>query len=828
MGDRMNWTRSACKIWLSLTLALLPNGPLLAASRLSQFEKVEFQIGSRPYILATLRNAQGAVTEQHLITEGRTEISRDITGSGHLTSWELVTPGRRVIMHTPQKGHFNFMEIERVTKSVIYSVKFIRTSQGTYRPFRVRTQARIAQNSVVQSDIVAGCHEAEKELQRLAGNVNDLIKISGKLSNALDGVLHNSCKTGAFKDRTDKILEAMRTIFRSDQTWSSAAIQKFTDAGASGAAKSVSSQGTYLQCLRYHRLDQHASRIEAALAGYIGAERQVFPWQVRCEGANPLMNWGNYTPQDGKPPIITLFDKKEPDGKLTKRAGRDEPYTTTFFHEMLHYSLIPDGSPILNATLDCCVQDSPEKKSCKELDQLVTKQMRKQQVENQIANKLGNDQYATFVDLIGRKLRDSQKGDIALEDFASGVAGVYARLETKKNCDFSDKTKTTAICSKLLKEELKKEINGTFTDPEIREALAVVYDLRNAPTCDQKHSRLWDELVPQAFASNLDNLDGQLCKLVASEARSFSDNSLPQNADYRPELPSASPTFLPVAETDETAAEVGATKIVKPDAKKEMGSGATQIHYESSYAGPPRPDYSLAPSNREAKIEADIARIDTKFSRIESQLLGRLLGTTEAHAEEVSSGNDSYRTQVPKMDVPDPLAGAPTAQRENPPPSRQTLFPNPASKGLGSKTATLNSIPTDVPLAPIRSSASQKGIQSVPTRSQASTAAPNTFSSGGSIPVNQPQPDPHLSKTGSKAEDEEARAHAFLLHLQEPFERIRPELRQPATLEQMEHYFIRAIDDHGQSYGSKLPKRGRKLIYSPRLKRLILEEEMNQ
>jgi hypothetical protein len=483
--------------------------------RFPSVDRDYFSISGKQFMILNRRARNGHILESNLISDDFTEIARDPEGRGFMNSWELVTPGRRIFMHQPRDGHFQVMDIEQVTPKVVYSLSFNRTTEGKYSLFRLQPRLRRPQLSAVHSKIIVGCEVAEKDIQLLAGGVSDMIKdeigiLDDQLKNP-NGVLDSSCSTGDFAGKRGEAIKAgIKEVFESDNAWSKGLAKEVTESEKK-PFRSVNTQGKYLQCLRYHRLDHHASRIESALATYLSLGSARFDWKIKC-AKSPYENrgmdvWGSYLPADGRPPTIMLYDQPDSSGKIRDR-GRGEPtYAKTFFHEMLHYSLIPEGK-MQDAIDQCCTQENPDTTACKDLDRMALEIENKQRVANQACTRLESIEKglcAKWHENVRKKMNDGQWGDLSLDALHTKIGSVYHGLsEPPRNCKIESYKEMSQKCKDDLKNGIDQAVNEGFfgTDKtnqeELREMARHIYGGSLGSSC------------PGASALNFWNSGGSL------------------------------------------------------------------------------------------------------------------------------------------------------------------------------------------------------------------------------------------------------------------------------------------------------------------------------
>jgi len=620
-----------------------------------------FSVRGQSVTLVERKNRRGQVIEQYLISKDRTEISRDPKGLGFLESWELVTPGRRIHMHEPRKGHFSLMEVEQVTKKFIYDMSFVRTDAGKYRLLKINTRKFGPQLSTMPVEVIAGCKSTEPKLATLAGEMNEIVKAANPSdidSVINEKILDKSCSDEPFNDgRKKDILEAIRTVFKSDNDWSVALAE---DVHKNEFEKSVKTQGSYLQCLRYHELDTHASRIEAALAGYIGAsvgKHTQFPWKIKCSTASYYQwrkDYGSFTPSIGThgenkspAPTITFIDNYALTGGLPPRGPGDEPYAKTFFHEMLHYSLIGDG-PLLDTIVDCCVPGpgkdatDPNSSSCKSLNGMVRKLELTQQVTNQFAKLFGTADFTGVMSEV-KKTYGTEDGQQMMYKVFEDIGGAYRELEQNGKCDFSKKENITDDCERRVKAEIYKVLKNDLKDqPALREMIMAKFDIKGAagnsycvpkPILDREKAMnffrqdfaqqvrqvaAW--FLPAAWAGGTES-DKYFCAIANEKPKGPVDISLP-GSDY-----SEAAAMMSLNRSDMTVPQKGDSAIqsliaANPELNERAGKGdgssspshqgsnpsssggtASKRYDQPEAPGPRRTRYSENPSERAIQIE---------------------------------------------------------------------------------------------------------------------------------------------------------------------------------------------------------------------------------
>lgn len=688
-------------------------------------ESENFSIAGRPYKLLKKKNSRGAVVEQILMTRDRIEISSDPRGTGSLQSWQLITPDRVVYMHEPDRGRFMFMEVVEKKPRALLTMKFVAKSTGEYALYAANAQPyKVQHNSIDYTDFVVGCRATEKELQMTAAQVNDIVT---KTPNALKDniqskIMNPSCTdpNSPFKGESlDAITEGIMKVMNSDPSWNSA--QKVNDAQKLTAdQRTVESKGSFLQCMRYYQLDTHASRIESAFASYIDqlSDKNKFYWKIDCKNEPKGDDTGSYTNPANSAPIIS-FTKIAQDMLKYPPKGVDsaDSYAQTFFHEMIHYSLIKDEN-IVGAIENCC-SPTGDQKQCSKLAQITQNKVFGQQIENQVAKALG-DKYPDFRSLLDRAYGNN--ADEVMSGFYAKAGETYSKYYNTPGCrDSIDGRGLTSACETQFKQELKKVADqnfGTGPDSECTKATSrsawakageyvgiaskgssnsealnnmsssqaqkfcaalssfsdeVFFNANTSQmNCACKQSKtaavesgnyksLWWLTSPRLARADGENSAEdfvcQMCQMQPKQPISYEYSN--QDLGYTGDNPASPRHTSTPNDTNDGTGQASNSPISKPSSGRDIG------YQNPTSQGPRRPDYSsTTPSEREQAIARMVDRQDSVFGPKLAQLSDRLLKPSipEARAQETSSRNSNsqqsltlVKMQTPAATLPSPL-----------------------------------------------------------------------------------------------------------------------------------------------------------------------------
>lgn len=661
--------------------------------------------------------------ERTLNFQDRSEVSLDRDGDGHLDEWEFFSANLHVQLSVPLNGSFMLMDVEQERERDIVKLKLRRQPSGEYRVYAQYREPRkemfLQGSSGLDDDVVAGeCKESELGIQSNAININKaLTDLSDKdvKTTISDGIMNESCKKEPFKNQVPAMAEGILTVFRSDKDFVAPIANyedknrpevrarraaRAADRGKVTAGKEVPDHPAYLGCLRRYQLDTHASRIESALWEY-QLSKHYYDWKIGCIASNDL-------PKETK---CKTGDTKAKDGKcyLPKRGNAQKvgnfplisfvkqgcsideslcdstpgQFAKSFFHEMLHYSGIPDG-PLAEAITDCCSQTSATDPSCAKLRNEVSIQRDSQRTWNHILSQASGN--------LG-KLQTACKEVYDENCTAKGneFVNLYARQRAQIKKDHPECRELDAngaeqaSCQKLFQAARGRSLNAVFNDEEclvsrnlenlseeakkgkcvaLRDSLHALLDTGEKTPGNNfcvKQKRQLGFFCPkplllftpiQAFAE-----DDDFCESIAGIQNvkvDFSEKAYRATTVRKAEGVAADY----VSARNEIDGAAGATGLQGPRPNVTGGSkvvGATspsavrkpEAHGE---IGPPRPAYPSQPGKRAEAIAFDLRRQSDFANRVEQYTnlaFQQFVPTAKARAE---------GQQDPSFSLPDPLS----------------------------------------------------------------------------------------------------------------------------------------------------------------------------
>lgn len=858
----------AMAMFMALLLAKPAQAKVKRAPKsLTRVRQRQFSVQGKPFVLTEKLNADGHVVEQVLMSNDRAEISIDRGGKGWLDSWQLISPGRMVLMREPRNGRFLVMEVEEVKRDVILNLQFALTEHGDYRLYAVtpRKNSPLFQSIEVPNDFVVGCRVHENNIAEMASKVNEAIANDDKKFQDVirNQIMTPECGKPPFANKTDAMVAGISDVFKSDKAWDVATEKKMTTAVAKdGTERSVATHGLYLQCLRYYELDTHASRIAAAPTHYLTDPTQAFSWHITCEtgggggGSDAKGKTISHRPVSGEFEIledhsqmVTFFD--DPTSKKPRTIA---DYAQTFFHEMLHFSFIPDENVTRNIE-QCCSQTDPGTQSCKDLEHRLAIQKIAQSAENQVILAL-KDRYGDYRNLLREAYGDS--GDAVMKRFYQQIGEAYQKLKDGNKCTFEVDAKHPSDlqrCQNLLNTQLRGLVSRYFGDSSSSEChrytastmsegnsqsfckdLAGYTDVLfgldpkglGKQFCPVKNvASIWRTLelfVNSVHADEpVDDPSVELCNLskathtVADSDHLLDDSYQPQPVDIS--LRQDTITLPEKTDTSQTA-ENGTTVAPNP------ASTSKQTSYRGGpdTQGPRRPDYSGTPTARAWRIESDFSHRDDGFNRQLGSLTDTLARTavqpasaateiSAADAARAKTGSQApaWQLNVPNLSISDPMSGRllnEQALNLSDPSRRPAANQNPASAASAS-TATGQQTSV-VPGSGLTGSVSSTGLNgSFPGRGFAQMASVDGEPQG-----------PDKTKVPKDSPADERAEEALLVYLQRPFSVVKPELARPSVINSLQRHKIQVIDDEGQFFGSGYPRKT--LEYNAEKRRLVL------
>lgn len=367
----------------------------------TKVEKSYFSVNGELFHLTQRKNSDGVVIEQVLLSDNRIQIAFDHDGDGTWDSWESQTPSRRILFTEPENGHFTLMKAEYVTEKGVVHLRFVRKKDGQFHLYwRSLNPNKSLMKATLKApeDIVVGCRIAEMGLQEDAAAINEELAKSDASRSAIldtifDRIIDNSCKTpdwaGTKVDPKNPLLSGIFDVFNSDHEFNADKLNELKNTGSPSriGKPTKKEQPMYLACLREYGLYTHAARISSALHSYVRSAKP-FEWKITCRdatGKDPTGIKGLYQYRTGAPPYITFIrDRRGGDDKIDKKK---EDFAATFFHEMLHYSLIQDED-VVHTIEACCTQTDPNTHECEELRLYSNRRIVAQKVDKVIAEKI--------------------------------------------------------------------------------------------------------------------------------------------------------------------------------------------------------------------------------------------------------------------------------------------------------------------------------------------------------------------------------------------------------------------------------------------------------
>lgn len=441
-------------------------------------EKRYFSVNGELYHLTQKRNSRGVVTEQILLSKKRIQIAFDYDGDGTWDSWESHTPERRIIYYEPENGHFTLMKAEYPTEEGLVELSFVRGDDGQFHLYWKSLNPKKYRKLVQPEDIVVGCVDDEN-LHSMAVQINDALARSEEERNQIirtifDKIVDNSCKTddwmGSKLNPKNPILQAIFEVFNSDRQYKD--LKPVTPSSLLEKPK-TNSQPMYLGCLRQYGFHAHAARISAALHTY-HLSNDPFEWKITCRDAkegDPSGIRGEYVYRIGLPPDVSFVrDLREPNNV---RDQKKEDYAKTFFHEMLHYSLIRD-EVLVSIIEDCCSQTRPDHPQCERLREEAARKLITQKYRKVIAKSL-REVGPTLAEIISRAYGDSA-GD-QFDRFVNHLALATERALEHKACQDENgrpdptKFRESEECRGVLKAEREKVVDWMFSEKQCEQVM---------------------------------------------------------------------------------------------------------------------------------------------------------------------------------------------------------------------------------------------------------------------------------------------------------------------------------------------------------------------
>ncbi len=445
---------------------------------------VNVPVNGQNYFLWQSRSSNGKVTAQSMISIDRKEIVVDKNNDGFADHWEMATANASIRMFQPYRGQFLFMEIEhrfRPDAGILLKYSYdSKTDQYLAYGFEPKTYKKLSLN-----DFVVGCRADENDLQVLSRQLVDWTKKDENANllrrNIKEDLLDESCKcTGPgvpapicksdFKSALPYIVDGIMKVVQSDDP--------------SVQPGDGNNKGEFLQCLRYLNLNVHAARISSGLAQFaegLVPKNSRFPWRVRCE-----INTTEYGSFDNahflSEPTVTFHKNMVTlQAALTKTLNGPETkknpitpgppdfihsYAETFFHEMLHYSMIEDET-VVDAIVQCCKNpDNVRSKECDYATDMVHTREAAQKLQ------------AVTAEMEPESWRDFRNGMVHQYGLhANPVIDEFFNEAGRRFNSVADQTK----CKEQTNEAAKKQCNTEFA--QIMQELLLDYFTGENPKC---------------------------------------------------------------------------------------------------------------------------------------------------------------------------------------------------------------------------------------------------------------------------------------------------------------------------------------------------------
>ena len=851
-----------------------------------------FSVGGEQYFLKERRNGKGVVTEQILLSKGRVQISIDRDGDGSLDSWESHTKGKQIFMRDPENGKFQFMDVMASTKNSIVMMKFVRRENDEFEMYSRQEKPHLSMMAgLAPEDFVVGCRSREWNIQSEAAQINEILAMTDsdqrKLrSDILSKIVDKSCKTSDWE--IDSMLDGMLRVYGSDEGFKTKQLKTLKEQKNTGIetwnTSDAKDQPMYLGCLRYYELDTHASRISASLFTHLKTENP-YPWKIACRDAadkETLGTRGQTFFPAGQAPTVSFVKDKRNNGKMCDHSPSE--FANTFFHEMLHYSLIQDEK-LVKTIESCCSQTNPMKESCISLKARVEARKIEQKVQNHFVKQLGHENYKKFKNLAEEVYGGSERVDRFYRSFGEAQSevlnGSACPQETKEE-KFKNKE-----CRGAVKVARKKVINETFGEAEClknisssagtvearrkqcKEISGLLLALMGADASlleaskackeddDEKQTALlpwrpfllWSPNLASAAEKEMNAVD-LACDLVEG-AQKMKFNM--KDTDWAPS-DEVYDTFGkekdPSARIDSAIGEAGDKPISQiqtltpgseiGDAGNVVGnkpgsaSGGKHGSIGRETQGPSTPDYSSRPTERAQRIAETLRRERETDSRI-----SRYLDTSirqnfpEARAELKAGSSTSEAYQRPSRSN---TSGSESMNRQQS--SAPLRLPDPmaarfpASIGTPITGAQNPAAAQAQPIQPARANSEKAKAQAKPDGPSARAQNQASASSAGSGVVgglsnaqagNAPSPAQKSSKVDPSTDRRELKAFiTYMVRLDSP--RMKIELKRPSVQKSLIRHKIAVVDEENQRHGySETPVHW--LIYDQALGRFQHVEE---
>ena len=839
----------------SLGMSMEPSEKKSATPLHPAFEAMEF--AGKPYQYYERHAPTGKLIGQYLVGKDRTEIMLDNNGDGRLDSWEIFTPGGKILMSAPRLGQFMNMDLEVRTKKGIVQYRYFwnrRSKLYTLYDMKARRYATFGYTS----QFIIGCLgdtaglSLENLSEQLNAKLNDASELSTFKQNITNQAMDSSCTTGDFKQSAPLIANGIAAIATSekDGKWTSSA----------GTAAGPTERGMYLQCMRHYGLFAQAARIESAFAQYTSVvPDNKFLWKITC-GNKSSTDVGTYVEgQASTPPRIEMHAtqtemKQYLQNPNATQEQMTQGYGRVFFHEMLHYSMMSENDA--HMVEDCCADPdgaSDKEAKCAYLQSATQRALYSQGLQNSLMDTFANsgESYAAFEDGLSRGYPDTQGVD-ALHLTYNSLGEVYDKYAKMPECTSTgDKENPFGKCSDQYKAEAEaiiKKAYGPQDGSDCRNKVDAQYGVDGAKSfCGQTmgivETLLGKKPVPctktKTTASTIEpSLFSYVTSLFSSSVvNAQSDGyaggmcaiSSDLKVDVGYDLGSYAPPVavgsqlvqgtVPVASNTNanstlggsgSSSSSGGTKVASSSIPTSSSSSSSGSSSKTSYdvnSGPSRPYFSNDSSPRANEIVKHIQNSDgliQNFQKVAEKSFDTLIPRAQAESSVVntvykaSSYDGSTVARIPKISVPDPMG-------------------NLGANG-GASQPLPSRAPASIPQAgslPVVSTSAAQGVRVVAgAKIDPATGRPNRPGAAGQVAGLNPAAaltQEKARKAASAAEERARKSLMLFLKNKDYFKQVKPELSRPTVEASLLDHKVQVVDDEGKVHGSGFPSA--KLIF---------------
>jgi hypothetical protein len=465
---------------------------------------VPLEVDGKFYQLWEQRNEKNVVVSQILFGSDRQEIMIDKDGDGFLEGWEIHFPNGHMIFRTPSYGRFMFMDVEVREPQGRMSLKYAWSLKNKqYNLYAM--EAKPYKNLNYQQDFIVGCRldDDERRLHGLASQFSGMMR-GGAVSPA-DAArslpISPECSQPPHAERYADLMRGIEMVVGSDTVFDQSRLP--TTNGDRGE------KGSFLQCLRHHNMDAHASRIAASFAQHqdaLVAQSERFRWSIDCRVGPGVATYS--FPSPGEIPRVTFLTSADGStssldnyvmsqfGARGEEARRfySQAYANVFFHEMLHFSLIEDEY-VVSRIENCCGNAMLDRRetSCRQLADIVRNREIKQALERHDAAVVAD--YGDFRGAIRYGMGPA--ADYIYDDYMMSLAEEYNKLRDDPWCrDEGSPTRLTQRCLDRFIETRRQLTQLTFgpqSGSECRRLADRILGERDegAEFCNNIYQTLW-------------------------------------------------------------------------------------------------------------------------------------------------------------------------------------------------------------------------------------------------------------------------------------------------------------------------------------------------